>query len=254
MPDKPQTDRTHIFSEDEYADFYSRFSEFTSKNQNLPQENLDSKKTGLQKDINGLDLSRYFEIFDQVSIEEGYKLDYIYAFDGGGGQPLLYNRKNSDQPITSVDEYYRTFNLKRNAMLLGQSPAGGEARPWLERLRFEPTDTGFLQFALFCARAHRFYLFWHSCYNTRAQIMTRAELEDYTRKFEKMINLQPPARVLELDYHPVLERRGETGTLKFLAFDPFGGALYWQRVTVARPNHFVEETLDEIIRGQAYFF
>ncbi|TFH32834.1 MAG: hypothetical protein E4G99_12285 [Anaerolineales bacterium] len=47
------------------------------------------------------DVNAYFSVFNYLSVEPGYALDYIYMSDGAGGKPVLYAYQESERPLNS---------------------------------------------------------------------------------------------------------------------------------------------------------
>lgn len=132
--------------------------------------------------VEAFDPNKYFDVFDQIQIKNGYLLDYVYNFDGHGGSPLLYVRKESESPLKSSTEYYQRYSYLKRTMILGQEPVGRDFEPYLPYLKFINSPMGCFQFALFALTAHRFYSCWHACYNDRQFIFNKEELSSYLCK------------------------------------------------------------------------
>lgn len=245
---------THRFMEEEYSDFHFRYNEFMKNFQGIPDLLFQIGRFDPNRIKGSLDLNEYLKLFNYLSIDEGYVLDYLYSFDGRGGQPFPYTRKESQTPIDDLTDYLIQFDQPNIDMLLGQSPKPGDMRPWLSHIKFEPINMGYVQFALFCLKAHKFYLYWHSLYNDITQILTRKGLERYFRENKEKIKTLSPKDILEINYQPVLDQVDKIGKIRFLAFDTDGGSLYWQYVTVAWPNIFIDESTELIIRGEKYLY
>ncbi len=50
------------------------------------------------------DAMDYFTVFDHLSMEPGYALDYVYHWDGMGGYPVLYARPLDQTPYATEAE------------------------------------------------------------------------------------------------------------------------------------------------------
>jgi hypothetical protein len=134
-------------------------------------------RTANPHDVAAFDLMEFLTAFDLLQMRRGYVLDYVYAFDGHGGEPLVYARRADEDPISTVAEYFDKFALPRPEMLLGDEPTEEDSRPYLPFLHYDKTPVACFQFALFCMTVRRFYLYWHSNYNDRKYILTRAGLD-----------------------------------------------------------------------------
>lgn len=55
------------------------------------------------KPEDAFDVNAYFSVLDHLSVRPGYKLDYVYHYDGMGGCPILYARPEGQPPIKSSE-------------------------------------------------------------------------------------------------------------------------------------------------------
>jgi hypothetical protein len=54
--------------------------------------------------------SQYFEVHNDLRMQPGYVLDYVYFSDDLGGKPLVYARKSYAKPFETYDEYLASIN------------------------------------------------------------------------------------------------------------------------------------------------
>ena len=146
------------------------------------------------------DPARYFEIFDHVTMEPGFVLDWVYDFEFLGGEPVLYARKVGDpafrriselraavrveaqlDEVDKIDEAFRKkLKEAREAEGFGESwdkvwnewqqalakfPRRLYQDWWKEHVRCDGTDEGFKELAAVCRLADQFALYWHACRN-----------------------------------------------------------------------------------------
>jgi len=123
------------------------------------------------------DLNRILRVFDLITMEPGYELDYLYVSTRIGGQPFPYARHRSEPRISSRQEYKKRFGLVIPQLLLGQEPTPQDSTPYLDHLSFDPTPLGLVQFALFNLLVRRFYLCWHAHYNTRHFVVDASDAD-----------------------------------------------------------------------------
>jgi hypothetical protein len=206
---------------------------------------LRSFAPSLDHDYN---VNRVLRVFDLVRVEPGYLLDYMYLYDGNGGQPFLYARPADGTRVTSKEEYSKRFQLAMPDMLLGHEPTDEDSRPYLDHMAFEETDLGFLQFALFCMTARRFQLYWHSNYNNRIYILDNEERAERlrTRKFDLPTLSDEELGVLPfLDIRPKIRIYGDSGWVRLFNYEMNRGFSYCT-IEVEWPNRLCG-IVDEIM-------
>jgi hypothetical protein len=134
----------------------------------IPEDFL-SEEPVKHKPPNCFDANMFFEVFDKVKLREGYTLDYVYAYHGVGGQPILFTREITSPPIISIEELKAKFpNFTHESNLITQ-------------VEFDKSPSGYFQFDVFNVVVHQFYLFWHAKYNDLCFIFVREQLEDVLR-------------------------------------------------------------------------
>jgi len=133
-------------------DLVARFEALVDS-QELPDHLMaeDARKTDQDFDV-----SLYFTILDQLSMEGGRVLDYVYHYAGIGGAPVLYARKVPAPPYSNYSEY-----LAADAAI---EPEDREDY-YLRYIDTDGSPEGFFQLALLLVQGEQFYAFWHAAYN-----------------------------------------------------------------------------------------
>jgi hypothetical protein len=168
-------------SESDILPFMERFRKIKNSIGEIPKEFLN-RSTANPNDITAFRINDFLLAFDKIRIRKNFILDYVYNSDGHyGGEPLVYAREKSSKPIKSPDEYYERFSIPRPEMLLGDEPNSKDGTPYLPHLEFENSPTGYFEFAIFCMTVRRFYLYWHSNYNSRKYILTKSGLTHFIK-------------------------------------------------------------------------
>jgi hypothetical protein len=240
-------------TETEVFPFIEKVNEILRSVGSPPEEFLNGKITN-PHDVRAFDINRFLEVFDRINIQSGYELDYVYTFDGQGGEPLVYAREVNASPLTSPDEYYERFSLSRHDMLLGEEATHDDSFPYLAHLQFENIPVGCFQFALFCMTVRRFYLFWHSNYNDRKYMLTKTAVKQTVTSLELDIQkmtgqgslLPAEAKILNnVSYWPRVKTLGKSSTVTLFNYKLNLGYSYL-RVYLKHPNIF-ERIEDECI-------
>jgi len=167
------------------------------------------------------DVMQYFTVFDHLSMESGYALDYVYHFDGMGGYPVLYVRPTS-QPAYATE---------------ADLSAAGETPSYLDHVRTDGTSEGYFQFVVLSITAGRFYLFWHANYNDRSITCDKAAVMDIVSSTNHLSGQPMPlkakiqARFLQ-NVEPRLIPGEDTLKVQFVTFTMWGG-FYLQTYTLS---------------------
>jgi hypothetical protein len=84
----------------------------------------------------------YFAVLRHLSMEEGYVLDWVYAYDGVSGQPMLYARRSDESPAEDILDF-KTARGYYNV---------------LEHIIVDGTDAGYTELVILQTIGARFYL------------------------------------------------------------------------------------------------
>jgi len=109
----------------------------------------DGKKGG------EFDANQYFSVLDQLSLQEGFVLDYLYYPGQIGGEPILYPRR-SDQP--AYQTYAELTEAEGDQYTLRSSA-------FHTSIQVDDSEAGFLQFVILRVMGNQFYQYWHAKYN-----------------------------------------------------------------------------------------
>jgi len=232
-------------SEAEFSQFMRKLSYIRGSIDSDYPDEFFTGKTVNQHDVLSHYLAKFLRIFDRISICSGYVLDCVYALDHLGGEPLVYARDVNTSPITSPSKYYERYSLPKPVVLLGEEPTYEDSFPYLEYLQFENTPIGCFQFAIFCMTVRRFNLRWHSNYNERKYILSRAELDRFIQERRGGISNSKAELLRSVSTNPKVKIVGKSAQVTLLNFEQNRGYSYLN-VYLRHPNIF-ERIEDEII-------
>lgn len=200
--------------------------------------------------VNAFDVNKFLEALDRLRIDEGFVLDYVYAFDGHGGEPLIYVRSTDDEPLHEPEEYWERFSLPKSEMLLGEEPSSVARLPYLRHLQFERNAEGFFEFALFCMLVPRFYLYWHSNYNNRKFLLT-TNVQRFVADCSPDNYAQDFATLSSFDLSPRIRMRYNSGEVLLACFEMNRGYSFC-RIQAEWPSIFKGVTDEIIIKNRTY--
>lgn len=181
------------------------------------------------------DPNEYFSVFDRLSMQDEYTLDYVYTYNWMGGYPTMYARYEEWTPF------------------LSQADLRAGMDNYLDHLVVEDTPEGYLQYAMLAITAEQFYLDWHANYNDMEIVCSHDALEGIVKALGKTdfgmpITLVEKTRALALsDIEPVVTLNTETVTVQMVTFTKWGG-FYRLTMTIDRSfPHFIVNVQQEQI-------
>jgi len=210
--------------------------------EHLRQES--GSKNGTEFNVN-----EYFKALPNLSMEEGYVLDWVYYYNGSAGEPIIYVRAESQKPYTNYEEY-ATAMLNQE----GMDEAHGIVTPlWNEqsgvfedKIRIDGTEEGFFEYAVLQVAGGQFYLFWHANYNDWEIVCAQDKLdeiiEDRTNSsFGKDMLPEVAKEARKLDCKPIIAFKDDTATVSVVVFTKWGG---FKRLTYTIKQEYPHTIID----------
>jgi hypothetical protein len=187
-------------------------------------------ETGV-KQGNEFDVNEYFSVLPNLSMQEGYALDYVFRVDSLGSFPLLAARPIDLPPYTSSTDL----------------PEGSDFTEYLNFIEVKDSEQGYFEFISLLVMANQFYLVWHANYNDMEIVCDRAALDaitaerntgDFGMEFDKDQMKQIHAmNAIE----PLVKFDGDTAVVKIVTFTKWGG---FYRLTYTIDRSFPHEIID----------
>jgi hypothetical protein len=175
------------------------------------------------------DANEYFSVLDHLAMQDGYTLDYVYAYEFIGGRPILYARRSDQPPYQTIADYGRAE---------GDSPSS-----YLDRVVIDGTPEGFLQFATLDILGEQFYLVWHANYNDTRILCDSTDVTDIldSEMFGQSLPEDVAAQARDLKVEPVVELGEESAQVQIVVFTKWGGFL---RATYTIGQDFPHQVLN----------
>lgn len=193
----------------------------------IPQELYE---TGI-KQGNEFDVNEYFSVMTNLSMQEGYALDYVFLSDFLGSFPLLAARPIDQPPYTSSTDV----------------PDGSDLMDYWKFMEVKDTEQGYFEYASFLIMANQFYLVWHANYNDTEIICNREAVDgivtkrntgDFGMEFDK-----EQMRLIRAmsNIEPLVKLTDSTATVELITFSKWGG---FYRMTYTIDRNFPHTILD----------
>ncbi len=182
------------------------------------------------------DVNEYFQVFTNLTITSGYKLDYIYFQDELGGLPLIYARKASSAPFQSYAELLKSFGEE----VAGERSYGPlqHEYDYLERIELNETPESYFEFSALVLQANQFYLWWHGLYNDARIFCDSSDIQYVTtdlQSFHVEFPQDVKSRIEKIDFSPVVIIGDDEITVRMIVFTKWGG--FYEYVYVLDKNN-----------------
>jgi len=162
------------------------------------------------------DAQTYFTVLDSLSMEPGYVLDYVYRFEGIGGNPVLYARPESQAPFAAYEDLAAAQSDPENTFLRHVQIDSTPGHP-----------EGFLQFVALEITGEQFYLYWHALYNDALILCTRDAMEKVLitldGSFGAAMSEADKERMRAVDPEPWVSAGDGSVQVRVVTFSKWGG-------------------------------
>jgi len=206
---------------------------------NTPQSLYE---TGV-KQGNEFDANEYFNALTNISMQDGYLLDYVYPIADLGASPILYARPEEQPSYTSIEDI----------------PKGTDLVDFHNYIEIEDVEQGYFEYVMMDIMAGQFYLFWHALYNDTQIVCNSSDVNaiisdvndgSFGNKFD--ISQQAKAHAMT-NLEPLVQLTEDTATVEVIVFTKWGGFYRWT-YTISRsfPHKIIapnRKTLYRMIAG-----
>lgn len=193
-------------------------------------------ETGI-KEGGEFDANDYFNATPNLSMQEGYALDYIYVPDSFGSFPMLAARPIDLPPYKSSKDI----------------PVDSEFTDYWKYMEVNDNEQGYFEYASFLLLANQFYLVWHANYNDLGIVCNReavdaivANVNDGSFGMEFDRDQMKQIKALQ-NIEPLVKLTDTTAIVELVVFSNWGG-FYRMTYTISRSSpHEVIGRQDENI-------
>ena len=169
------------------------------------------------------DPNSYFGALKNLSMEPGYILDYVYSFDGMGGEPFIYTRPIHQAPYRNIQEYTTATGVN----IYDGTKLAEVHRGYLDHVKVnEVNEESFFQFIVLYIMGDQFYLYWNSNYNdTRLVVDTNSLTSVFNTLYNigKVVPDDIQNQAFASDLRPVFKIKADTITFRMVTFTKWGG-------------------------------
>ena len=159
---------------------------------------------------NDFDVSAYFTALDHLTMQPGYVLDYVYAYEFLGGRPFLYAQRADQTPFATFADYARATPDTR----------------YLDYVVPDGSPESYIQWAVLDVMAEQFYLVWHANYNDYRILCDSSDVEAIVNagnEFGMLMTDEIKAQARALDVTPVIVDEDDRVEVDIVVFTNWGG-------------------------------
>jgi hypothetical protein len=230
----------------------------------------DLYNENVKKSDSEFKIDHYFDILDNLELETGWLVDYLYLQQRLGGEPLIIA-----YPESKKTEYQKIIN-KINNNELDSTPQNNDSENiidtflnyddvdnYLDHVILDESEESYFQFVILTKLGTQFALFWHALYNDGEFICTPEAAEKIinriNRSDEDMSFMEDDLfdeQLKNIDFEPKINIEADKAVVRLVFFTKWGGfieAKYIVKKTF--PNKIIEketETLVEYSCGYLY--
>jgi hypothetical protein len=173
----------------------------------VPRDRADIPKLKASLNVND-----YFSILKNISMEKGWKLDFIYWFDGLGSYPVIFAKKEG-AAIDFLEKYKKDYHLRSE---------------YLNHIKIDGTRDGFLQFVILSMIGSQFALGWHANYHDAIITCTKEAIERVLKKRNDNFyrfddNFMKNAR--KINPTPSVTFNGDQAVVRIVHYTSWGGLI-----------------------------
>jgi hypothetical protein len=186
-------------------------------------------------------IEHYFDILDNIELEKGWLVDYLYLQDRLGGEPIIIA-----YPDFKKTEYEKLI-YKINANETANSAQAAELKNiidafldyddvdnYLKHIKLDESEEAYLQFVILTELGSQFALFWHAAYNDKEFVCTPEKAEKIINRIGRqeedintiendLFNQQTIEKVREINFEPEVMIRDDKAVVRLVFFTKWGG-------------------------------
>lgn len=203
-----------------------------TRNKRIP----DSLFTGVTiEDEDMFDPNLLLQPLENLQLKPGYRLDFVYYYDGLSGLPYLYARQDTAKAVTTYDDY-RT--------MCDQAGSGILCNP-MDTILTDGTEASYFQWVLLHTMGQQFYLDWHASYNDQEIIASSAALSRIVNIYSDIqhgssLTEEQQKQALAINPIPHVSIQESAVSVRVVTFTKWGG--FYETIftlTLEAPHRFI---------------
>ncbi len=239
-----------IFSNDEHTEdpfsikcqkTVDEFKEYQKKAE-FPKTEKDFLE--LKEDF---DINHYFQILDQLSMEQGWKLEFRFGLFFMYSSPNVFAHKKNKK-FNQVDLFCDFNNEKFDSSKVKRfTDTTGMDFEYLNHVRTKDAKEGYFQLVVLNMLCSQFILGWHALYDDDEILCTKKSIDDILDRkgiYYENMDLDTKLKASSINYKPYVSIKEDHAIVRIVTFTKWGG-FYERKFYISRkfPHKFynVEE-------------
>src|SRR6056297_54418 len=180
-------------------------------------------------------IDHYFDILNNVELEPGWLVDYLYLQQRLGGEPIIIafpeSKKREYQKIINKINYNELYsNTQDNDLenIIDIFLNYDDVDNYLDHLILDGSEESYFQFVILAKLGTQFALFWHALYNNEELICTPEAPEKILKKInsgkDEMDFMEDDLfdeQLKNIDFEPKINIKEDKAVVRLVFFTEF---------------------------------
>jgi len=215
-------------------------------------------------------IDHYFDILDNLELEPGWLVDYLYLQQRLGGEPIIIafpeSKKREYQKIINKINYNELYsNTQDNDLdnIIDNFLNYDDLDNYLDHLILDGSEESYFQFVILAKLGTQFALFWHALYNDGEFICTPEVAEKIIKRMnsgkDEMDFMEDDLfdeQLKNIDFEPKINIKEDKAVVRLVFFTKWGGFIEAKYIVkTIFPHKIIDketETLIEYSCGYNY--
>lgn len=222
---------------------------------------VKNKKTDSKFKIN-----HYFDIFDKLSLEEGWTADYLYFQERIGGEPIIisYPQNKREEYAKKINKVYDNRGENKNKSgfpenFIEHFMNKEDVDSYLKHIKLDGSEESYVQFLILSILGSQFSLFWHAAYNDKEFTCTQEaaekvidrigrEGEDISTIENNIFDKESIKKIGEINFEPEIDIKKEKVVVRLVYFTKWGGFIA-AKYSIKRefPHEIIQEEEKQLV-------
>ncbi len=239
----PTTTPPEIFQDNEAWQAEVDAIKALTRNKVIPESYLNNN-TAQEEAI--FDPNQLLQPLGNLQLKKGYRLDFVYYYDGGQGMPYLYARQENAKALKTYQAYLDALaacNQADSIILCNH----------MDAILTDGTEASFFQWVLLHTMGEQFYLYWHANYNDQEIIASSVALARIVEIYGNVqhgssLTEQQKRQALTINPAPLISIQEGAVSVRVVTFTKWGGffeTIY--TLSLDAPHRFIKIETNNLV-------
>ncbi len=179
-------------------------------------------------------VKKYFEILENVYMEDGWEIGYKYKRARLGSEPIIIAYKTGNNITEKDDDYKKSSRHER----------------FLKHVKLDKTPDSYFQYIILKIMASQFALGWHANYNDGEIVCTKAMINNILERTDHLYHFDDDTikKAKAIDPQTYVELNNEKAIVRTIIFSKWSGFVELKyRVDKEFPHKIIEIEKENLV-------